>query len=216
MTKLATVLTTALIAAAGANASTVLNENFDELTPAFGVTSAGAFTAIDGTNVDIVGAANGFAGLCAAPASGNCIDLDGTGGNSQGILESGPITLEAGIDYYLSFDLLGSGRGNTTSTTVTFGSYDQTFTLASSDTTTGMIINVLVTTPITTDTNLVFTSNTPGDTGSVLDNVLITASPSTSAPEPSTATFMIPALLGLIAIGRRRFPRFRTERAAVE
>lgn len=122
-----------------ASATTLLNENFDELTPQLAVTSAGAFSAINGTNVDIVGGAL-YGSLCATPESGNCVDLDGSGGNPQGVLRSNTaFLLSPGVDYTLSFDLIGSQRGNTTSTTVTFGSYSQTFTLPSSDDTDGII-----------------------------------------------------------------------------
>ncbi len=157
-------------------ASTViLQENFNELTPALGLTSAGVFTAINGTNVDVV-----TGSICATPESGNCVDLDGTGGNSQGDIESSPITLNAGTQYNLSFDLIGSQRGVTTSTTVNFGPYSQTFVLASNDDTDG-IATVPVTVPSTTVTHLEFKSNTAGDVGALLDNVLITAS--TSGPQ---------------------------------
>src|SRR5580700_8814897 len=110
--------------------ATMLTENFDELTPAPSATSAGAFSTIGGTNVDIVGSINGsfFPTLCVLPESGNCIDLDGSGGNPQGILQSvSTFTLNPGTDYFLSFDLIGSQRGNSTSTTVSFGPYSQTF-----------------------------------------------------------------------------------------
>ena len=46
-------------------AATILSENFNELTDALSATSVGAFQAIGGTNVDIVGPGNGFAALCA-------------------------------------------------------------------------------------------------------------------------------------------------------
>jgi len=57
-----------------------------------------------------------------APESGNVVDLDGTGGNPQGVLQSNSaISLSPGVNYYLSFDLIGSQRGIDTSTTVTLG-----------------------------------------------------------------------------------------------
>ncbi|HLI86498.1 MAG TPA: hypothetical protein VKV17_21495 [Bryobacteraceae bacterium] len=66
-----------------ANASVVLSENFDELTPNLAVTSAGAFSAINGTNIDLVGGGL-FGSLCASPESGNCVDMNGSFGNPQG------------------------------------------------------------------------------------------------------------------------------------
>src|ERR1700761_1582735 len=70
------------------HASTILSENFETATVALDVTTAGAFSAINGTNVDVVGVADGFGALCAAPESGNCVDLGGSGGNPNGILQS--------------------------------------------------------------------------------------------------------------------------------
>jgi hypothetical protein len=106
-------------------------------------TTAGVLSATSG-NVDVVGSINGnlFASLCAAPESGNCLDLDGS---TQGAVQlTSGITLQPGINYFLSFDLVGSGRGVSTSTTVTFGSYSQTFVLPSADVTDGIVTTQLV------------------------------------------------------------------------
>jgi len=186
------------------HASTIFNENFDELSTGLGVTSVGGFNAIGGTNVDIVGPGNGFGALCASPESGNCVDLDGTGGNPQGILQTvSSITLMPGVDYFLSFDLVGSGRGVTTSTSVAFGPYSHTFTLLSGDDSSGIVTNQLVTVSTNTVANLTFTSNTPGEEGSVLDNVLITTSPA-SVPEPSGAILLESGLVICLALARKR------------
>ncbi len=210
MSKLAFILVAAFVSGEAVHGSTLLNENFNELTAQLAVTSAGAFTTTGGTNVDIVGPANGFGALCAAPASGNCIDLDGSGGNSQGILQSASITLNPGVNYFLSYDLIGSGRGNTTSATVNFGPYLKTFTLAPGDTSSGIVTDALVTVSSATTTNLIFSSNTPGNVGTILDNVLVTSSTSSATPEPSTMSLFIPALLGLSLLVRRQLSS-RTE-----
>jgi len=185
-------------------ATILLSEDFDELTATLGVTSAGAFTAINGTNVDVVGAGDGFGALCAAPESGNCLDLDGSGGNPQGQIQSGPITLNPGTTYFLSFDLIGSGRGVTTSTTVNFGPYSQTFVLASGDVTSGIVVNQPITVGSTTIANLDFTSNTSGQIGAVLDNVEVTAGTASTVPEPSGMALLTgPALLAAGVFARR-------------
>jgi hypothetical protein len=178
---------------AAGHAATLLNENFDELTPQLTVTSVGLFSAIDGTNVDIVGGGL-FGSLCVAPESGNCVDMNGSGGNPQGILRSNSsFMLQPGVDYLLSFDLIGSQRGSAASTTVSFGPYTQTFNLASGDVTSGIVTDRLVTVTAPTTAFLTFTSNIPGDIGTLLDNVMITSGPPVSTPEPAT--------LGLLAFG---------------
>ena len=184
----------------------ILNENFNELTPQLTATAVGAFSTIGGTNVDIVGGGL-FGNLCAAPESGNCVDMDGSNGLSQGILQTTvPISLTPGVNYFLSFDLIGSGRGNTTSTTVSLGPYSQTFVLASNDVSSGIIVNQLVTVSAPTMANLTFTSNTPGNIGSVLDNVVISTSAVTGVPEPASIVLLASALLCL-GCGRRLIAR---------
>ncbi|HTC17202.1 MAG TPA: PEP-CTERM sorting domain-containing protein [Steroidobacteraceae bacterium] len=194
-------LALALLPAAGwAQTTTLLSENFNELTPQLAVTSVGAFSAIDGSNVDLVGGGL-FGYLCVAPTTIICVDLDGSGGKSQGMLQSNSaFTLVPGVDYYLSFDLIGSQRGNTASASVDFGPYSQTFTLASGDVSGGIISNELVTVSAPTTAFLTFSSNTPGNVGTLLDNVTLT-SRRAAVPEPGTLGL---AALGLLALGVRR------------
>jgi hypothetical protein len=147
----------------------LLNENFDELTPAFTQTSVGAFSAINGTNVDIYTPA-GYANPCNGPESGHCVDMNGTGGNPQGQLQSNQV-FQPG-DYLLSFDLIGSERQTTASVTVSMGDYNHTFTLTPQDFTSGIVTNVPVT--VTTPTHLLFTGDpNTGVIGLFLDNVVV-------------------------------------------
>jgi hypothetical protein len=183
-------------------ASIIFSENFDSSTPALGVTTAGQFQTFGGTNVDIVGGAL-FGSLCAAPESGNCVDMNGTSGNSLGELTTN-LSLAAGT-YFLSFDLIGSQRGVPTSTTVDFGPYSQTFLLASGDNSSGIIVNEMVT--ITAGTQLEFVSNAVNGgnvfEGALLDDVVISTSP--VVPEPATISLLATGLLGCAGAIRGRF-----------
>jgi hypothetical protein len=195
----------ALFGCAGSvHATPLLNENFDELTSALGVVSAGAFNTINGTNVDIVGASNGWGALCAGAESGNCIDMDGTGGNPLGQLQSN--TLFSAGTYLLSFDLVGNQRGGSSSTTVSFGNYDQTFTLGSSNDIAGIVASQQVT--LSSAGYLLFTSDDPaGDQqGNVLDNVTVSAAPA-ATPEPASLLLLGTALCaGMTAMALRGRP----------
>jgi hypothetical protein len=175
-----------------------ISENFNELTPALNATNIGAFT-VTGGAVDVVGGGL-FGFLCVTPTSGNCVDLDGTTG-AAGQISSANLTLTPGV-YTLGFDLIGSQRGNTTSTTVTLGSlFNQTFILSSGDVTDG-IVNTTFTVGATTIVPLVFSSNTPGNVGALLDNVSLTPG-SVAIPEPTTLSLLGLGLVGVI-VGRRR------------
>jgi len=154
---------------------TVFSENFDGVKPGLTLVDAGAFHTLNGSNVDVFGTGLN-ANLCSAPETGNCVDMGGTGGNSQGVLQSvNPVALEPGVTYKLSFQLIGSQRGNATSTTVIFGPYQQTFELASGDNKSGIVNNAPVTVSEHQDANLTFTSNTKTEDGALLDNVKLTS-----------------------------------------
>lgn len=155
--------------------TTELSENFDSLKPELSVVEAGTFQALNGTNVDVLGSGLN-ANLCSAPESGNCVDMGGTGGNPQAVLQSvKPIALEPGITYRLSFQLIGSQRGNPTSTTVSFGPYQQTFVLEPGDNMSGIVKNAAVTVSEAQQALLTFTNNTKTEEGSLLDNVSVTS-----------------------------------------
>lgn len=186
------------------HAAPILSENFDELSTGLGVTNVGVFTAVKGTNVDILGGGT-FGYLCVGPESGNCVDLGGSGGDPNGKLFSANLNLDPGT-YYLSFDLIGSGRGQDTSTTVSLGNWSQTYLLSSGDITSGIVVDQMVHVGNQGGTLKFVSNGVPGGDGNVgalLDNVSISATP-TVTPEPGTLTLLGTGVLSAAGALRRR------------
>jgi hypothetical protein len=197
--------TTLLLPASSLFAGTIIfQQNFDGLAQGLSQKTLGNMSTINGTNVDIVGP--GLWDVCIGPESGNCVDLGGSGGGKGpwGQLESGAITLNPGVVYDLSFDLIGhkGGTGPTT-TVVSFGPYSETFVLNPNDLTSG-IVNTTFTVSETETTNLLFVyaAGTSSNNGAVLDNIEITG---TEAPEPSSMLLMGTGLLAMIGLAGRKF-----------
>ncbi len=176
-----------------------MNENFNELTQQLTVTSAGAFSTINGTNVDVVGNPGSFP-LCNGPESGNCIDMNGSGGNPQGQLQSNMVFAPG--SYLLSFDLIGDQRGSTVSDN-NLRQLRSNFYAGERDLAGGIVANAPVT--VTTPSHLLFASGVLGDLDLELDNVVVsTAGTSTAIPEPSSLLLLGSGLLaGALALRRR-------------
>lgn len=96
-----------LFAGTPATAATLFTENFDSETPA--LSAALSQFAVTGS-VDVVAASNPYGITVAAPASGNVLDINGTG--ASGLITSlASFAFNAGDVIALSFDLGGSQRG---------------------------------------------------------------------------------------------------------
>jgi hypothetical protein len=192
--------------------TTIFSENFDELTLAqtgLGLTSAGQFHTINGTNIDIVSAANGFSHLVIPPESGNVVDLGGTGGNFLGQLQSVAITLTPGT-YTLSFDLLGSFTDQTgTATTVNLAPasgpalYQELFALTPNQFAIEHSVFTVTGSPETVYLTFSLLKGAP-NIGSLLDNVSIDSGVITSpVPEPDSLLLVGSGLTALVVLVRR-------------
>jgi len=190
------------------HAATLFSETFETATLGFGVTTAGQFTTTGGTNVDVLGPGNGYGYECLAPESGNCVDLGGTPNNAAalGNLVSTLISIPSAGTYYLSFDLVGNSVELTTSTsaTVTFGTYSQSFVLTPQDTVDGIVNSAPVVFASGGSFALSFVNTTSSSdfaNGPILDNVFVTTTMLT--PEPATALLLGSALLAASLIRKR-------------
>jgi len=179
---------------AATQATILLNENFDELTPQNNAVSVGAFAALTGSPVDIVSGAQ-----CPAPASGVCVQLDGSGppavpGRIQSRMTFAPGT------YFVSFDLV-SPSGVTTNSTVSLGSTRLPEILGPGDS--AIVKNQPFT--VGSTLNQLFIASNTLPVGAVLDNVIVSTTPiGVGVPEPATWGLLA---LGIAAVGvatRRR------------
>jgi len=169
---------------AATQATILLDENFNELTPQNNAVSVGAFAALTGSPVDIVSGAQ-----CPAPASGVCVQLDGSGPPAvPGRIQS-RMMFPAGT-YFVSFDLV-SPSGVTTNSTVSLGNTRLSEVLGPGDD--AIVKNQQFTVVGSTLNQLLIASNTL-PVGAVLDNVIVSTTPiGAGVPEPAT--------LGLLALG---------------
>jgi hypothetical protein len=202
-----TAISFSLLAAAlvsPASATTIFSEDFSGGTPGANSLLAGTQFSVTSGQVDLVGVTNGSFFTCAG-SGGNCVDLVGSPG--EGTIKSSLLTLIAGDNYKISFNVilqgfapgssptsdynvsLGSGLFNETAIP-TYQSLALTFQELSS-----------------TTSPLIFESLTSpnGLNGAVISNITVDDLGATSAvPEPSTWAMMI---LGFAGIGFMAYRR---------
>lgn len=167
-------------------AAVIFSDNFDAYTATYNVTAFNGNWYVSNGSVDVVGP--GYFDFF--PGNGKYIDLDGSTGDA-GVFTSKTLNLNAGT-YTFEFVLSGSTRWDQPNTVdVSFGSYNETFTLAS---------NVPITTytrtvnfASDTATSIVFKNSGNDNMGALLFNVTVAS----AVPEAETGSMML-AGLGII------------------
>lgn len=124
----------ALASVAPAGASTVFSDDFSgygalEVLNAPDALFAPYWTTTGGGTVDYL-TSGGYHGSDLCSGGGNCVDLDGSNGNSG--LFSTTQVFDQGV-YNLLFQMVGSGRGTTETVTITLGSFSKTFQIGSTE-----------------------------------------------------------------------------------
>ena len=178
-----------------AQAITIFEDNFNSENGGAGALNYSGFSnwTISSGTVDLIG--NGFFDFY--PGNGLYVDLDGSTVDA-GLMTSNMIFSPG--TYTLSFDLGGSQRGDSNDVTVTFGTYSEVFTRASS------APLALVTRTITIDTSGALSFNNAGgdNVGAILDNVSV----ATTVPEPSTMILIGTGIVGMLGFFRGKSKSF--------
>ncbi len=213
-------------------ASTIVSQNFDQLTVGGSVTGDLGQLIVTNGSVDVFGQGY-FSYVCGGATS--CLGLNGS---SAGTVSTAALDLSPG-SYVLSFQLAGSHKGNDTTTTVSLGNlFTKTYQLGSTD-----VASVSETIDISSHTSgiLSFASNTDGIQGAILNNINLSeiinqlpvlglppfiattpapgpASPGSPVspleagdPEPATALLCSGALILLSCYKRKRGASFRRD-----
>ena len=186
-----------LLMGVGVYAGPILSENFESATAGFytsGAIAGTAFSVVSGS-IDINDPSS-YGWLCAAPASGACVDTTGSVGTTpgRGIFETTNLLNLTPGQYFLSFSLVrwndtenGGGPQDASISVSLGGLYNETFTVDSGWVNQQIIRNITVASD--TSANLRFTDlgGSAGFAGAIVDNVTLD-----TVPEPSTL-----CLLGL-------------------
>jgi hypothetical protein len=177
--------------ASHAQSAVIFSDNFDSYPSTTNATDFGGNWTITNGTVDVIG--NGYFDFY--PGNGLYIDLDGST-NDPGDFSSKALNVAAGT-YTLEFVLSGSTRGESNTVDVSFGSYSETFTLASNDPI--MTYTRTINFASNSMASIVFKNGGSDNMGALLFNVSVT-----TVPEAETAAMML-AGLGIIgSIVRRR------------
>lgn len=191
MKKIALALALILSPALSHAAVTIFSDNFDTDALATNQTTFNGGWTVSGGTVDLIGNPGFFDFL---PGNGRYVDLDGSSWQAGEFHKD--LSLTAGVQYTLSFDLAGSQRGSDENVNINFGSSVDNLTVGSG---VGFTTHTLLFTPGTSGLYSVIFQNAGGDNvGALLDNVSVMA-----VPEPETYAMLLSGL-GLLGFAVRR------------
>lgn len=175
-----------------ATAAPIFSDNFDDDALSLNQTVFWGGWTVSSGSVDVIGDPSFFDLL---PENGRYLDLDGSTGQSGQL--SNVLSLSAGQNYELTFDLAGSQRGSSETVYVTFGDTLTDFSLNSGD----VFSNYSVTFTPTSDGlySMIFQNAGGDNVGALLDNVSVSP-----VPEPSMILMMLVGLLGVFAFVSKR------------
>jgi hypothetical protein len=186
-----------------AMALVLFSDNFNTENGGVGALNYNPLTQWDVANgtVDLIG--NGFFDFY--PGNGLYLDLDGSASNAGDITTKQTFNFTPG-EYWLSFDLGGSTRGDTNSVQVTLSLgtlFDETFILDSSDPL--ATVQRLIVVGSDTSGKLAFSHEGGDNLGLILDNVYLEQHKTNNViPEPMTMTLLGAGLIGGAFVRKRK------------
>lgn len=185
-------VTLSATASAAAGPTVIFADNFDTNALSTNIVPNG--WSVNAGTVDIIGFRNFYDLL---PGNGKYVDLDGST-KDAGIL-SRDLSLLAGNQYTLTFDLAGNQRNATTDVvTIAFGTSQLVLNVAGNQ---SFALSSLSFSPSTSGLYRLSFSNAGGDNiGALLDRVQVVAAP---VPEPDTYAMLV-AGLGIVGLIARR------------
>jgi hypothetical protein len=182
----------ALLSILPASAAVIFSEDFSGDSSGLTKTTLVNWNVLNGTNVDI----GEFGALC-SPGPQQCVDMQGSGGNSSGDIETkSAFALGPGFNY--TFAYTADNAGNSTVRLRIGTAVDQIIATGNGSFTINFTAEAQNATIRLTDTS------SPDNVGTYLGNIVLSSDVATSAiPEPSTFILLGAGITGFVAVRRR-------------